>query len=115
MSLRAARGSVAISVVLRKHLRSPRQAAIAALLAMTATIPARAYDNIEFKQELTSPSTSQVFSPTDLVVDKTGRLWVTDADDNDIVVFSSSGDALQRIGQKGADSGQFSEPHGIGT
>ncbi len=81
------------------------------LLLLPASL--QAYDNIQFKQSLTSPSTTQSFVPGNLAVDRSGRIWVSDPQNNNVVVFSSAGEHEAVIGKKGMAPGEFSEPHGI--
>ena len=94
--------------------RVPRYVfALSGLLLSCSTL--HAYDNIQLKLTLTAPSTSQTFSPTGVVVDRTGKIWVTDPPSNSIVVFSSAGEFVQQIGHAGTGLGEFSGPHGIAT
>src|SRR5258705_13613009 len=74
-----------------------------------------AYDNLQLKQTLLPPSTTQSFVPAGVVVDRTGRVWVTDSQNNVIVVYSSAGVFMEQVGHSGAGPGEFSQPHGIAT
>src|SRR5205085_866006 len=72
-----------------------------------------AYDNIQLKQTLLSPVTGQAFSPYAVAVDHSGRYWVTDSENNRLVVYSSAGVFLERDGQPGSAPAELSHPHGI--
>src|SRR5687768_10775129 len=72
-----------------------------------------AYDNIQLKQTLHSPSTSQAFTPTGITVDRTGRIWTSDAHNNCLWVYTSTGTFQQKIGHAGAQSREFNQPRGI--
>lgn len=80
---------------------------------LLAAVPLQAYDNIQFKQSLTSPSTAQSFIPGGVAVDRSGRIWVSDPQNNNVVVFSSAGEREAIIGKNGQAPGEFSQPHGI--
>ena len=49
-------------------------------------------------------------APTELTLDRQGRLFVTDFDANAIVVLDSSGTALRTIGRTGSGPGEFLGP-----
>src|SRR3981081_2601537 len=60
-------------------------------LAMLASAPIPAYDNIQLAFTLLPPTTSHSFVPQGVAVDRTGRIWVTDVQNNCVVVYSSAG------------------------
>lgn len=51
--------------------------------------------------------------PTDLFVDKGGRLFVTDSMNARIQIFSPQGEFLRTFGQPGDSSGRFAKPKGV--
>ena len=77
--------------------------------------PLHAYDNIQFKQAILAPATEQTFIPGGVAVDRTGRVWVSDPQNNCVVLFSSAGEYVERFGRAGSAAGDFMRPHGIAT
>jgi DNA-binding beta-propeller fold protein YncE len=51
--------------------------------------------------------------PSDMAVDATGNLYVTDSGNHRVVKYSSSGDFLMQFGTFGVGPGQFDRPWGI--
>jgi DNA-binding beta-propeller fold protein YncE len=51
--------------------------------------------------------------PTDLTIDRRGRVFVTDALNSRIQVFASDGSYLRGFGESGDASGKFAKPKGI--
>lgn len=59
------------------------------------------------------PAGSTLFSaPTELTVDGSGHLFVTDWDAATIVVLDSSGSLVRKIGRSGSGPGEFQRPRG---
>jgi DNA-binding beta-propeller fold protein YncE len=55
----------------------------------------------------------RLFSPTNLALDKEGRLWVTDTGAFVVQIYDSEGRHLRTIGQLGVGAGHFARPKGI--
>jgi DNA-binding beta-propeller fold protein YncE len=51
--------------------------------------------------------------PTDLFIDKTGKLYVTDALNARIQVFSADNKFVRAFGEEGDGEGEFSKPKGV--
>jgi YD repeat-containing protein len=55
----------------------------------------------------------QLAAPKQLATDGKGNIWVTDAHNNRLEVFSEKGEYLKAVGSPGSGNGQFKEPSGI--
>lgn len=55
----------------------------------------------------------QFNDPTRIAIDGSGKIYVTDQDNDRIQIFDSSGHFLYKFGSSGSDSGQFANPVGI--
>ncbi|MDE1770423.1 MAG: 6-bladed beta-propeller [Thaumarchaeota archaeon] len=55
----------------------------------------------------------QFQDPTRIAIDGSGKIYVTDQDNDRIQIFDSSGHFLYKFGSSGSDSGQFANPVGI--
>jgi sugar lactone lactonase YvrE len=56
---------------------------------------------------------SRLFSPTNLAVDRQGRIYVSDTGGFFVKVFDADGHFVRQIGQAGLGTGQFALPKGI--
>lgn len=83
----------------------------AALLC--AGTPAFSYDSVQLKSTLSTPEGLKNFTPTGAAVDASGRLWITDPANHQILLYSATGELVLRTGKAGQAPGDFQEPHGI--
>jgi sugar lactone lactonase YvrE len=51
--------------------------------------------------------------PTDVAVDPSGNLWVTDSNNNRLEKFSANGEFISQFGTVGAGEGQFNHPGSV--
>jgi DNA-binding beta-propeller fold protein YncE len=56
---------------------------------------------------------TQFFGPRDIVIDKQGRLLVTDTGNKRVQVFDGEGNFVTQFGTAGGGDGQFDEPTGV--
>ncbi len=75
--------------------------------------PAFAFDSVQLKKIAPAPPTLKSTQFAALAVDPAGRLWVTDADNHQIHLYSKDGEFTQTIGHRGMGTGEFNNPHGI--
>jgi len=75
--------------------------------------PAYCFDSVQLKKTLYAPASSKSFSPTCIAVDDSGRTWVTDPQNNRLLLFTAAGDFLQAVGERGSGAGQFQQPEGV--
>ncbi len=57
----------------------------------------------------------QLFSPTNLAIDKQGRIYVSDSGGFVVKIYDAEGNHLRTIGELGVTVGQFTLPKGIGV
>src|SRR4030095_9414656 len=58
---------------------------------------------------------SELFAPTNIAVDKEGRLYVSDSQGFAVKIYDAEGNYLRTIGALGVTPGQFGLPKGIGV
>lgn len=58
---------------------------------------------------------SRLYSPTNIAVDREGRMYVSDTGGFAVHVFDAEGSHVRRIGEQGAEAGRFAMPKGIGV
>jgi len=77
--------------------------------------------NLTDRQEISTfpqgdvTETNRLFQPTNVAVDKAGRVYVSDSGGFAVHVFGPDGQHLRRIGEQGLSPGQFALPKGIGV
>jgi len=72
-----------------------------------------AFDSIQLKKTIPAPSALKSASFEGAAIDATGRLWVTDPVNHQLLLFSADGEFLQSLGSRGPGPGQLMSPHGI--
>jgi len=75
--------------------------------------PALAFDSIQLKKTIPAPAALKSSALTGVAVDPGGRLWITDALNHQVHLYSADGEFVQTLGSRGAGPGQFQSPHGI--
>ncbi len=71
--------------------------------------------NSSFLYHLETQSTSSLNLPSDVTVDKNGRIYVVDGGNHRIAVFNPDGSFITTFGTKGSLDGQFLFPLGISS
>lgn len=56
---------------------------------------------------------SQLFSPTNIAIDKQNHVWVSDTGGFFVKVFDADGKFIRKIGEQGTSPGRFAMPKGI--
>ncbi len=89
--------------------------ALASLLALGvlafAASPALAVEGHVFSKEITGGSEHALSEPVGLGIEQsTGEVYVADKKNNDVEVFSGSGEWLASFGKKGSGKSEFKEP-----
>ncbi len=64
--------------------------------------------------DITKGSAGALLLPTDIAIDKRGRVYVVDSGNSRVAVFSADGDPLGTISRAGAATGELRDPVGIG-
>ncbi len=63
--------------------------------------------------QTTEPGDYDLFGPRDVIVDAQGNYWVTDTGHDRIMVYSSEGVFVRKIGSTGSGENQLDEPVGL--
>jgi DNA-binding beta-propeller fold protein YncE len=58
---------------------------------------------------------SRLYSPTNVAVDREGRIYVADTGGFAVHVFDAEGNHIRRVGEQGAEAGRFAMPKGVGV
>ncbi len=74
---------------------------------------AQAFDSVQLKTDVLLASAPKTFTPAGVAVDHDGRIWVTNSESHELLLFSRDGAILQHIGKRGSRPGEFQQPHGI--
>ncbi|MDH5189920.1 MAG: NHL repeat-containing protein [Gammaproteobacteria bacterium] len=64
-------------------------------------------------RNITATANGKLSLPTDVALDKQGRLYVVDSGNHRIAVFSNNGQHLFNVGKHGSAPGEFNGPTGI--
>jgi sugar lactone lactonase YvrE len=83
------------------------------LCVLFLTAPAFAFDSIQLKKTIPAPPALKSSALAGVAADAIGRLWITDAQNHAVHLYSAEGEFLQSFGSRGAGPGQFQSPHGI--
>ncbi len=75
--------------------------------------PAFAFESIQLKKIIPAPAGSKTASLTQIAVDSSGRIWVTDPVNDQLHQFSAEGEFVQSLGRHGIAPGEFAAPHGM--
>jgi sugar lactone lactonase YvrE len=78
----------------------------------------RVYDLKSRRLLLTAPrdasrEEAQLFSPTNVAIDREGRMYVSDTGGFTVKVYDADGNFLRAIGERGLDAGRFALPKGV--
>gem|GEM_PF-5488850 len=71
------------------------------------------YSEQDFTNRATGIVSSTLLSPSGIVVDGVGNIYVADRGNNRLVKFDSSGNLLNTLGNFGGGDGQFNAPEGV--
>jgi len=72
-----------------------------------------AFESVQLKKTITAPSGAKSPTLTQIAVDNSGRLWVTDPANDQVHQYSPEGEFVQSLGRRGVKPGEFAAPHGI--
>lgn len=75
--------------------------------------PATREQLLQFPRESSKDRPDWLFTPTNIAVDREGRIYVTDTGDFCLKIFDAEGKYLRRIGEQGQTPGYFSRPKGV--
>jgi DNA-binding beta-propeller fold protein YncE len=89
------------------------RATVFCLSLLIAAPSAWAFDSIQLKKIINAPAAAKKFAPAALALGPHNELWVVDSTSDQLLVFSSSGDFVNKVGQRGNLPGQLSGLHGI--
>ena len=64
---------------------------------------------------ISQPGTGQIIQPADMTLDKSGNVYIVDAEGHRIVQYSSDGKFIRAFGEYGDKDGQFMSPFRITT
>ena len=67
--------------------------------------PALAFESVQLKKTIPAPASIKTPALTQIAVDRTGRLWVTDPANDSLHQFSPEGDFVQSLGHHGVGAG----------
>lgn len=95
-------------LLFRLHVSTP----LRLFLLLLAVSPLLAFDSVQLKTTLTAPSSAK-FAPQSVAADSSGRVWVTDSAQHQLLLFSAAGQVTQTIGKKGMAAGDFQSPQGV--
>ncbi len=85
--------------------------ALAGALALWGAAPALAVEGHVFSKEITGGTEHALSEPVGLGIEQsTGEVYVADKKNNDVEVFSGSGEWLASFGKKGSGKSEFKEP-----
>ncbi len=86
------------------------------LLGFLACLPALGYafDSVHLRSTLSAPPTIPKFNPQDLAVDPSGRLWVVEGSQQQVLLFPPAGLTPTVVGRHGKGAGEVEAPAGIG-
>jgi DNA-binding beta-propeller fold protein YncE len=84
------------------------------------TVSVRVYDKKTRQLLLSIPTgktndVEKLFQPTNLAVDKEGRIYVSDTGGFAVKIFDAQGKFIRTVGELGVTPGQFSLPKGVGV
>src|ERR1051326_6713823 len=85
------------------------------LLFLLLSSSAFAFESVQLKKVIPPPANSKGTLFTQIAIDASRQIWVTDPANDRLIQYGAQGDFLQSVGHHGTGPGEFASPHGIGA